>query len=60
MSRIEKSFEIACEIYREHGVDPVKAMETLKPLLPAAVRSPETIPAEPEPRMNCVPTLIWY
>lgn len=30
MSRIEKSFEIACEIYREHGVDPVQAMETLK------------------------------
>lgn len=30
MSRIEKSFEIACEIYREHGVDPVKAIETLK------------------------------
>ena len=30
MSRIEKSFEIACEIYREHGVDPLKAVETLK------------------------------
>ena len=30
MSNIEKSFEIACDIYREHGVDPVKAIETLK------------------------------
>ncbi len=30
MSRVEKAFEIACEIYREHGVDPVKAIETLE------------------------------
>lgn len=30
MSRVEKAFEIACDIYREHGVDPVKAIETLK------------------------------
>ena len=30
MSRTERAFEIACEIYREHGVDPVKAIETLK------------------------------
>ena len=27
MSRVEKAFEIACEIYREHGVDPVAAIE---------------------------------
>ena len=30
MNRIEKSFSIACEIYREHGVDPVQAIEILK------------------------------
>jgi L-rhamnose isomerase len=30
MARSEKAFEIACDIYRDHGVDPVKAIETLK------------------------------
>ncbi len=30
MNRTERAFEIACDIYREHGVDPVKAVETLK------------------------------
>ena len=30
MSRIEHAFEIACEIYREYGVDPVQVIETLK------------------------------
>ena len=30
MSNTAKAFEIACDIYREHGVDPVKAIETLK------------------------------
>ena len=30
MSRTEKNFEIACDIYREHNVDPVKALESLK------------------------------
>ena len=30
MSRTENAFKIACEIYQEHGVDPVKAIETLK------------------------------
>ena len=30
MNRTEKSFELACEIYSEHGVDAVKAIETLK------------------------------
>ena len=30
MGRVEKAFEIACEIYQEHGVDPVKAIEKLK------------------------------
>ncbi len=30
MSRTEHAFEIACEIYREYGVDPVQVIETLK------------------------------
>ncbi len=30
MNRAERAFEIACEVYREHNVDPVKAVETLK------------------------------
>ncbi len=30
MNRTEQAFEIACEIYREHKIDPVKALETLK------------------------------
>ncbi|MBR7103672.1 MAG: L-rhamnose isomerase [Lentisphaeria bacterium] len=30
MSMIEKSFEIACEIYQSYGIDPVKAMEKLE------------------------------
>ena len=30
MSRTEKAFELACEIYREHGVDPVEVMERVK------------------------------
>ena len=30
MSNIKKSFEIACDIYREHGGDPIRAIETLK------------------------------
>ena len=30
MNRTERAFEIACEVYREHNVDPVKAVETLK------------------------------
>lgn len=30
MSNTTKAFEIACDIYRAHGVDPVQAIETLK------------------------------
>ncbi|MBE6358873.1 MAG: L-rhamnose isomerase [Lentisphaerae bacterium] len=30
MSRIEKAFENACDLYREYGVDPLKVMETLE------------------------------
>ena len=27
MSRIEKAYELACELYREHGVDPAQVLE---------------------------------
>ena len=27
MSRIEKAYELACELYREHGVDPARVLE---------------------------------
>lgn len=30
MSNVEKSFNIACEIYQAHGVDPIAAIEKLK------------------------------
>ena len=30
MNQTEKSFNIACDIYREHGVDPVEVIEKLK------------------------------
>ena len=30
MNRKEDAFRVACEIYREYGVNPVKAMENLK------------------------------